>query len=133
VTPTRGLLDTSVIIAVECGRPVDYAMLPLEQFVSSISMGELHLGVHAAPDTDTRSIRLNTLQSLASLNLLAVDGVAAAQWGRMRYRLREEGRKINVNDLWIAAVALAHNLPVITQDTDFNMLVDLGGPAVINV
>ena len=133
MTPKRGLLDTSVIVAVECGRQVDYTMLPLEQFVTSITMGELHLGVHAAPDTDTRSMRLRTLQSVASLDVLTIDSVAAAQWGRMRYRLREEGRKINVNDLWIAAVALAHNLPVITQDRDFTMLIDLGGPAVINV
>ena len=133
MTAQRGLLDTSVVIAVESGRAVDYAKLPLEQYVSSISIGELHLGVHAAPDTDTRSMRLRTLQSVASLNVLTVDSVAAAQWGRMRYRLREEGRKINVNDLWIAAVALAHDLPVITQDSDFTMLIDLGGPAVINV
>ncbi|MEX1078635.1 MAG: type II toxin-antitoxin system VapC family toxin [Homoserinimonas sp.] len=133
MTAQRGLLDTSVVIAVESGRPVDYGMLPLEQYVCSISIGELHLGVHAAPDTDTRSVRLRTLQSVSNLNVLSVDSVAAAQWGRMRYRLREEGRKINVNDLWIAAVALAHSLPVITQDRDFAILTDLGGPAIINV
>lgn len=133
MTALRGILDTSVIIAVETGRPVDYPLLPREQFITSISIGELHYGVHAADNTDTRSKRLSTLQSIAGLSVLAVDTVAAAQWGRMRYRLRENGRKINVNDLWIAAIALAHNLPVITQDSDFSTLSDLGGPSVINV
>lgn len=133
MTAHLGVLDTSVIIAVESGRPVDYAVLPLRQCITSISIGELHYGVHAAADTDTRHARLSTLQSIAGLRVLDVDTIAAAEWGRMRYRLREEGRKINVNDLWIAAIALAHNLPVITQDNDFSMLTDLGGPAVINV
>lgn len=132
-TPPRGLLDTSVIIAVEAGRPIDYARLPLQHAITSISIGELHYGVHAAADTDTRAKRMSTLQSIAGLSVLSADTVAAEQWGRIRYRLREEGRKINVNDLWIAAIALAHNLPVVTQDRDFDLLADLGGPPIIHV
>lgn len=133
MTPEHGLLDTSVFIALECGHPVDFGVLPLRQSVSSISLGELHLGIHTAPDAETRSIRINTLESLAGITLLTVDSAAAAHWGRLRFRLKEAGQKINVNDLWIAAVALAHSLPVITQDEDFGVLVDLGGPAVILV
>jgi len=29
---------------------------------------------------------------------------------------------MNVNDAWIAAIALAHDLPVVTQDDDFDAL-----------
>jgi predicted nucleic acid-binding protein len=133
VTAQRGLLDTSVFIAMESGRPVDFGGFPLEQFVCTISLGELHLGVHTAANAENRSIRMATLEELAGLQLLDVDSAAAAQWGRLRFRLREAGRRVNVNDLWIASVALAHNLPVVTQDEDFNVLVDLGGPAVIMV
>jgi len=53
--------------------------------------------------------------------------------GPTAFRLREAGRRINVNDLWIASVALAHNMPVITQDVDFTILSDLDGPAVVMV
>lgn len=133
MTPKRGLLDTSVLIALETGRRIDFGGFPLEQFVCTISLGELHLGVHTAPDAENRSIRMATLEELAGLQLLTVDSNAAAQWGRLRFRLRESGRRVNVNDLWIAAIALANNLPVITQDEDFNVLVDLGGPAVVMV
>jgi predicted nucleic acid-binding protein len=133
VTPKRGLLDTSVLIAIESGRPVDFGSFPLEQFVCTISLGELHLGVHTAPNAENRSIRMATLEELASLKLLEVDSSAAAHWGRLRFRLKESGQEVNVNDLWIASVALAHNLPVVTQDEDFTVLVDLGGPAVIMV
>lgn len=131
--PERGLLDTSVMIAVETGRPVDYGAMPLQQFVCSISLGELHLGIHTAPNAESRSARMGTLEAMAGLVALPVNASAAAHWGRLRFRLREEGRRINVNDLWIAAVALAHGMPVITQDEDFRILSDLDGPAVVMV
>ena len=40
---------------------------------------------------------------------------------------------MNVNDLWIAAVAAANDLPVVTQDSDFDALEAIGGPTVIRV
>ncbi|MEO7147294.1 MAG: type II toxin-antitoxin system VapC family toxin [Terrimesophilobacter sp.] len=129
----RGLLDTSVIIALETDRPVDFGSLPLEHFVCSISLGELHLGVHSAPNPESRSARMATLEAMAGLTTLPVNAAAAAQWGRLRFRLSEAGREINVNDLWIAAVAIAHDVPVVTQDADFLVLSDLDGPAVIMV
>lgn len=133
MTPKRGLLDTSVMIAVESGRTVDYGAMPLQQFVCSISLGELHLGVHTAPDAESRSARMSTLEAMAGIEFLPVNAAAAAHWGRLRYRLREAGRRINVNDLWIASVALAHGMPVITQDQDFTILSDLDGPVVVMV
>ncbi|HNP15837.1 MAG TPA: PIN domain-containing protein [Terrimesophilobacter sp.] len=131
--PRKGLLDTSVMIAIEAGRTVDYGAMPLQQFVCSISLGELHLGIHAAPNAESRSARIGTLEAMAGIEALPVNAAAAAQGGRLRFRLREEGRRINVNDLWIAAVALAHGMPVITQDQDFTLLSDLDGPAVVMV
>lgn len=128
-----GLLDTSVVIAIENDRDVDYALIPRAQYVSTVTLGELHYGIHAARDPEIRTRRLGTLQSVAGLELLTANAAAAAEWGRMRRRLTEVGRKINVNDLWIAAIALAHDLPVITQGDDFDILHELGGPAVIKV
>ncbi|GAA3735353.1 type II toxin-antitoxin system VapC family toxin [Leifsonia bigeumensis] len=130
---TRGLLDTSVVIAVETGRPVDYGAMPLQQFICSISLAELHLGVHTASNAESRSARMGTLEAIAGIRSLSVNAAAAAHWGRLRYRLREAGRRMNVNDLWIASVALAHDMPVITQDQDFTILSDLDGPAVVMV
>jgi predicted nucleic acid-binding protein len=70
---------------------------------------------------------------MAGIEALPVTAAAAAHWGRLRFRLREEGRRINVNDLWIAAVARAHAMPVITQNEAFTILSDLDGPAVVMV
>lgn len=130
---TRGLLDTSVLIAAESGRPLDSTALPDEVFVSVITIGELQAGVLAAPDTATRARRLATLESVSPLAPLSVDAAAAAHWAALRARLAEERRRVNANDLWIAAVAMANGLPVVTRDADYEALEDIGGPAVIRV
>jgi len=35
--------------------------------------------------------------------------------------------------LWIAAVAAANDLPVVTQDSDYDPLQSIGGPQVIRI
>lgn len=129
----QGLLDTSIFVAIEQGRELDYGKLPLEQFVSAITRGELYAGVHAAQASEVRAERMATIEALTGLETLPVDARAAAHWGQLRYAVGAAGRKANINDLWIAAIALAHNLPVVTQDNDFTLLSDLGGPTIITV
>jgi len=131
--PSRGLLDTRVLIATESGRPLDTNALPDELFISVVTIAELQAGVLAAADTATRARRLATLDSVAGLEALPIDIVAAGHWATFRVRLAEEGRRINVNDLWIAAVAAANNLSVITQDSDYDPLATIGGPHVIRI
>lgn len=124
-TAPRGLLDTSVFIARESGRPLRADQLPNEGYISVITLAELEAGVLAAPDQSARSRRLSTLTAVSALEPLPVDTAAATHWARLRVRLAEAGRRINVNDLWIASIALANDLPVISQDEDFQVLADL--------
>jgi len=93
----------------------------------------LHAGVLAARDTATRATRLATLNSVSSLQPLVLDGAAAQQWAALRVRLAEEGRLAKINDLWIAAIVAANDLPVVTQDDDFDVIEAVGGPTVIRV
>lgn len=53
IAPSRGLLDTSVLIATEEGRPLDTDALPDEVFISVVTIAELQAGVLAAADTAT--------------------------------------------------------------------------------
>jgi predicted nucleic acid-binding protein len=131
--PTRGLLDTTVFIARESGRPIDASRLPEESAVSVITIAELHAGVLAAADAETRARRLATVEAIADIHTLAVDEAAARVWARMRVHLAQTGRRVRVNDLWIAAVAAANNLPVVTQDDDFDPVHGVAGLAVIRV
>ena len=42
-------------------------------------------------------------------------------------------RRLNVNDLWIAATALANGLPVVAQDDDFGPVEGVARLAVLRV
>jgi predicted nucleic acid-binding protein len=132
-TPARGLLDTSVLIASESGRPLDAGRLPDELAISAVTIAELHVGVLAAHDVDTRARCLATLEATADVHLLPVDERVAAAWARLRVHLADAGRKLNVNDLWIAATALANDLPVVTQDDDFGPVAGVAGLEVLRV
>jgi len=131
--PDRAVLDTSVLIADESGRPLDAAMLPAEALISVVTVAELHAGVLAARDTVTRARRLATLHAIGALEPLPVDTAAAAHWAELRVCLAEAGRRAKVNDLWIAAIAAANGLPVVTHDDDFDPIEAVGGPVVIRV
>lgn len=130
MTTARGLADTSVFVARESGRPLDVAALPAELGVSVVTIGELRAGVLAASDLQTRDRRLTTLTQALALDPLPIDGEVAEAWARLRILLRDAGRKMPVNDSWIAATALAHGVPVVTQDDDY---VELDGLPVVRV
>ncbi|WP_298992796.1 type II toxin-antitoxin system VapC family toxin [uncultured Pseudokineococcus sp.] len=133
MTSRPALLDTSVLIARETGRPLDDAALPAETAVSVITLAELHAGVLAAGDTETRSRRLATLEAVSVVEPLPVTAEVARHWARLRVGLAETGRRAKVNDLWIAAVAAANGMDVVTQDDDFDRIEEVGGPRVVRV
>jgi len=122
---TRGLADTSVFIARESGRPLQASLLPDELAVSIITIGELRAGVLAASDVMTRDTRLATLTVAMTLDPVAIDDDVAAQWARLRVMLRDSGVRMPVNDSWIAATAMALQVPIVTQDDDYINLAEL--------
>lgn len=133
MTGRPAVLDTSVLIARESGRRLDADYLPEETTICVITLGELHAGVLAATDTATRARRLSTLGAASTVEALPVTAEAARRWAEMRVRLRELGRRAKVNDLWIAAIARANGMDVVTQDDDFDVIEEAGGPVVIRV
>ena len=117
--PLIGLLDTSVFIAKESGRPLVQERLPEQSAVSVITIGELRWGVLMATGDEIRSRRLDTLTDASQLDPVPVDERVAAAWALLRQKLRTIGAKMEVNDSWIAATAIAYQWPVVTQDDGF--------------
>lgn len=128
-----GLLDTSVFIATETSRQLDESLIPTEVATTVITLAELTAGVLAARTSDTRARRLATLESVADMEMLPVDEEAARMWARLRIHLAEAGRRVRINDLWIAAIAASRALPVVTQDDDFAALDGACGLTIIKV
>jgi predicted nucleic acid-binding protein len=125
---SRALADTSIFIARESGRALDSSRLPDELAVSVITVGELRAGVLAAADVPTRDRRLATLMEVSSLDAVPIDDAVAEAWARLRVLLRDSGQRMPANDSWIAATAMAHAVPVVTQDDDY---VEVNGLSVI--
>lgn len=117
---TRGLADTSLFIASEAGRPVVTEVVPDSLAVSVVTMAELRAGVLAAGDLATRARRLTTLSFLEGLDVIPVDASVAEAWAVLRVALRDAGRRLRVNDAWIAATAIALGVPLVSQDRDFD-------------
>ncbi len=127
----RGVLDTSVFIAGEQGRPLEVDSLPDEASVSVVTLAELELGIHLADSDPTRAGRLATLRAVqASYAALPIDESVASAFAQIVATTRRAGGRPKVQDAWIAATALAHAAAVYTQDADFDELV---GVTVVRV
>jgi predicted nucleic acid-binding protein len=131
--PTAGILDTSVFIASETHRPLDTSLIPDEVATTVITLAELNAGVLAARTAEIRARRLATLDAVADMTALPVDEQAARLWALLRVHLAEAGRRVRINDLWIAAIAASKHLPVVTQDEDFDALEGVADLAIIRV
>jgi predicted nucleic acid-binding protein len=128
-----GLLDTSVLVAAEAGRPLRAEALPKSAAISIVTVGELRAGILAAPDVPSRDRRLYTLERISATTILSLDQRVAQTWAGMRAYLAASGKGVSGNDLWIAATAAAAGIPVITQDRDFYALSGVNGLTVIEV
>ena len=128
-----GVLDTSVFIANETGRALDESAIPELVATTVITLAELNAGILAAGSAEIRARRLATLDAVADIAALPADEDAARVWARLRVYLAESGRRMGINDLWIAAIAVSRGLPVITQDDDFAALDGAPGFTAIQV
>jgi predicted nucleic acid-binding protein len=128
-----GLLDTSVFIARESGRRVKVEAIPSQAAVSIVTKAELRAGVLTAPDDAARGRRITTLELLTRMAVLPIDEIVAAAWAQMRAYLAASGKRVGANDIWIAATAAAYEVPVLTQDGDFDHLSGVAGLTVIPV
>jgi predicted nucleic acid-binding protein len=130
---SRGLLDTSVLVAIESGRPLRPGAIPETFAISVITKAELRVGVLAADDIETRDRRLMTYELANRILSLPVDEAVCRAWAQMRAYAHASGRKVAINDMWIAATAAANEIPVLTQDGDFDALNGVVGLTVIPV
>jgi hypothetical protein len=113
------IADTSLFIALEQQRVLAGAP-PQEIAVSVVTVGELRLGVLAAVDGPTRARRLETLSRAEALDPLPVDAQVAHAWATLRLALRDHDKRMPLNDSWIAATGIAHHLPIVAQDSDYD-------------
>jgi tRNA(fMet)-specific endonuclease VapC len=116
----RYLLDTNIVIACLSNDPDVVGRIndADEFFVSSTVLGEMLYGAYNSTNVDDNIRRINLFLSKAGL--LACDGPTSYIYGEMKTELRQKGRPIPDNDIWIAASAKQHLLTLITRDMHFD-------------
>ena len=120
--PGSGLLDTSVFISRETERPL--GGVPDHVAVSVVTIGELQLGVLSAADALSRARRADTLALARTADPIPISEAVMVSWARLVADCRAAGiqRMIKLTDALIAATAVEHGLPVVTQDDDYDRI-----------
>jgi predicted nucleic acid-binding protein len=118
------LLDTSVVIAqTDEGLDVE---LPEKTAISVATLAELHYGVLAAKTEEARRDRLRRLGAIEALfEPITIDAQVGRAFATVAWTVKTGGGKprARVMDLWIAATAVAHKLPLYTRNSeDFRLL-----------
>lgn len=123
-----GILDTSVFVAREQERPL--GTLPEEGRVSVVTLAELRIGVLVASEPSVRAQRMRTLSQVEALTTIPVDDDVAREFAEIVAEARQRGRRPKILDSLIAATARALEVPVYTQDADFD---EIAGVRVVQV
>ena len=122
MTPRRALADTSIFVGLEATRFDISRFADFEWGVSAVTLGELRLGVLQAQNPEAASRRLSTYQLAQRFEALTVDEPVSEAWALLISRLRAAGRRAPINDSWIAATAINHGVPIVTQDSDYDAM-----------
>jgi predicted nucleic acid-binding protein len=119
----RALLDTSFVIGLARGEALPLDDPPEEAAISAVTLCGLHHGVLIATARQ-RPGRLATLAyAERRFAVLPVDARVAPAYGRLLAGTRRAGSgRLRRADALIAATAVAHRLPLITRDRDFQLL-----------
>jgi predicted nucleic acid-binding protein len=121
----RAIADTSVFVGLAAHRFRGAQFADFEWGISAVTLGELRLGVLQAKDPETASRRLSTYQLAQRFEAIVIDEAVSDAWALLVSRLRALGRKVPLNDSWVAATAIAHGIPIVTQDADFDLMPDV--------
>lgn len=114
--PVNGLLvDTDVLSFVAWEKPEAKAFEPLLvgrlPFVSFVTVGEMYFGAAKANWGEQRISKMETI--LGRYTVIPGTSDVAKRYGDVRKAFDQQ---VGTNDMWIAATALAHDLPIITNN-----------------
>jgi tRNA(fMet)-specific endonuclease VapC len=125
MTGSSFLLDTNIISAWLKGEPnvvtnIDNAAAV---FIPVITIGELYYGAscstHAAKN-------IADIQDLShNYTVLSISEQTTPIYGSIKSALRQKGRPIPENDIWIAAIALQYDLILVSRDKHFREIFGL--------
>ena len=90
--------------------------------VNTVILGELFAGFRCGAKEKQNRIELDQFLDSARVDTIVLDDETAEFYAQVFSELRQKGRPIPSNDLWLAASALQHGLALATYDDHFSSI-----------
>jgi tRNA(fMet)-specific endonuclease VapC len=116
------ILDTNAVSAL-AGR--DLKLLALlgdvaRPLLSFVSVGEFRFGLLGSKKAEAGLVFLEAL--VLAMPVIYPDDGTCVCYSRIADQLKRHGRPIPQNDMWTAALAMQHEVPVLSQDRHFDFV-----------
>ncbi len=117
----RIALDTSSYSDAARGdpRPMEAIRRAEEVLMPFVVLAELRAGFQAGTAGAANEAVLTRFLNSARVRVLFADEQTTHHYARLFAQLRAQGTPIPTNDLWIAALAVQHDLPLLSRDEHF--------------
>ena len=96
-----------------------------EVWLPLMVLAEIKAGFHGGTQQHRNEILLQKFLSKPTVGILLPARETAEHYARLFVQLKRAGTPVPDNDLWIAALALEHDLRVITRDNHFKQIPQL--------
>ena len=93
--------------------------------ISQIVIGELRAGFAAGNRREINEQLLQKFLDSPSVRTVSLTDATTKQFAEIYLKLRKAGTPIGTNDMWIAAISLEYDVPLLTTDNDFASIPDL--------
>jgi len=115
------LLDTNAYVAFKQGQPdaLEIVQRATRLGISSTVLGELLAGFAVGTREAKNRVELQQFLTSDRVHILTVDDGTATHYATVYRNLRNKGRPILTNDMWIAASALQHGYALFSYDSHF--------------
>jgi tRNA(fMet)-specific endonuclease VapC len=114
------ILDTNAISAWAEHQPAALKLIEAQAFLClpAIVLGEFRFGLLGSRMRSAIEPHLDFLEQ--TTQVMNITRETAAVYATVRYELKRLGKPIPENDVWIAALARQHGLPVMSRDGHFD-------------
>jgi tRNA(fMet)-specific endonuclease VapC len=96
-----------------------------EVWIPLVVLAEIKAGFYGGDRHDRNDLLLRELLAKATVGILLPSRETAEHYARLFVQLKRAGTPVPDNDLWIAALALEHDLTLITRDRHFEWIPQL--------
>jgi tRNA(fMet)-specific endonuclease VapC len=113
------MLDTNVITKLLDKDPAAISLIQRidKLYTSIIVVGELFFAADNSSKRDANMLKFR--EALSCIEVISIDDAVCISYAEIKLELKRKGKPVPDNDIWIAACACVHSLPVATFDHHF--------------